>query len=133
MCQRESWGAPEALTVFMGGVFWGRIWGWSQKIDVGSGPCIRPNYILRSTVIGCEAKYDLTKKGVKEDFFVLKSRFLVKILVQKRVKESYMLYIRFQAVETDKMEFVFLKKVIRKNLGRVIFFRSPNSTPSLHQ
>ena len=27
-----------------------------------------PN-ILRSTVIGCEAKYELNKRGLKEEFF----------------------------------------------------------------
>ena len=43
-----------------------------------------PINISRSTVIGCEAKYELTKKGLKEDFCVLKKRFLVK----KRVIQS---------------------------------------------
>ena len=33
-----------------------------QESEVGDGPCIRPPNILRSTVIGCEAKYELTKK-----------------------------------------------------------------------
>jgi len=28
--------------------------------------------ILRTTVIGCKAKYELTKKGVQEDFRVAK-------------------------------------------------------------
>jgi len=36
-----------------------------------------PN-ILRSTVIGREAKYELTKTGLNEEFFVLKSGSLVK-------------------------------------------------------
>jgi len=43
---------------------------------VGDGPCIRPPNISRSTVIGCEAKYELTKErssgrisgGQKEGF-----------------------------------------------------------------
>jgi len=52
------------------------------KFEVAMYP---PPNILRSTVNGCEAKYKLTKKGVNEEFFVLKSRFFVKILVKKRV------------------------------------------------
>jgi len=32
------------------------------KFEVGDGPCLRPPKILRSTVIGCEAKHELTKK-----------------------------------------------------------------------
>ena len=67
------------------------------KFEMGDGPCIRLN-ILRSTVIGCEAKYELIKKGLKEEFLVLKSRFLVK----KRVICITCMYIRFQAVEIDK-------------------------------
>jgi len=39
-----------------------------QNLRWGDGPCILPPNILRSTVIGCEAKYELTKKGVKEEF-----------------------------------------------------------------
>jgi len=33
-----------------------------KTFEVGDGPCIRPPNILRSTVMGCEAKYELTKK-----------------------------------------------------------------------
>jgi len=32
---------------------------------MGGRPCIRPPNISRSTVIGCEAKYELTKKRSK--------------------------------------------------------------------
>ena len=32
------------------------------KFEVGGGPCVHPSNILRSTVMGCEAKYKLTKK-----------------------------------------------------------------------
>ena len=54
-----------------------------------------PN-ILRSTVIGCEANYELSKKkGVKEELFVLKSRFLVKNVI-------YVYYVIYQKIETDK-------------------------------
>src|SRR6218665_2052981 len=70
----------------------------AQNLRWGDGPRIRPPNILRSTVIGCEAKYELIKKGLKEEFLVLKSRFLVK----KRVICITCMYIRFQAVEIDK-------------------------------
>ena len=36
----------------------------------GNGTGIRPPNILRSTVFGCEAKYELTKKGVKDQYFL---------------------------------------------------------------
>jgi len=36
-----------------------------------------PQY-FGSTVIGYEANHELTKKVVKEEFFVVKSRFVVK-------------------------------------------------------
>jgi len=68
---------------------------------------MHPSPNMLSTVIGCEVKFELTKKGLKEECCVLKSRFLVK----KRV-----IYIRFQTVETDKIESM-TKKVIR-NFGR---------------
>jgi len=58
------------------------------KFEVGGRPMYPPPNILRSAVIGCDEKYELTRKGVKEEVFVLKSRFLVKILkilVKKRV------------------------------------------------
>jgi len=64
-----------------------------------------PN-ILRSTVIGCEAKYELTKKRCQGGIFVLKSRFLVK----KRV-----IYVIYQISDsrdrqkTDKIEPMTLK------------------------
>jgi len=54
---------------FMGGDLGGTV---PLKCEVGDGPCIRPPNILRSTVIGCEGNYELTKKSVKEDFFVVK-------------------------------------------------------------
>ena len=34
----------------------------TPKFEVGDGPCIRPPNISRSRVIGCVAKYELTKK-----------------------------------------------------------------------
>jgi len=51
--------------------------GWTggmvpQNLRWGNGPCIRPPNILISTVTGCEVKYELTKEGPKEEFFVLK-------------------------------------------------------------
>ena len=47
------------------------------KFEVGDGPCIDP-HILRSTVIGSEAKHEVTEKRCKEEYYCLKSRFLVK-------------------------------------------------------
>ena len=34
------------------------------KFEVRERQCIRPPNILRTTVIGCEAKYELTKNGL---------------------------------------------------------------------
>ena len=49
------------------------------KFEVGDGPCILPHNILRSTVMGCEAKYELTKKRCQgQEYLWLKLRFLVK-------------------------------------------------------
>jgi len=63
---------------------WAEIWGTGGRsphktFDVGTARASVPPNILRSTVIGCEANYELTKiKGVKEEFFSLKLRLLVK-------------------------------------------------------
>jgi len=35
-----------------------------KNFEVGAGPCIRLLNILRTIVIGCEEKYELTKKWV---------------------------------------------------------------------
>jgi len=43
---------------------------------VGDGPCIR----LLNNVIRCEAKYELTKKGLKEELFSE-----TEVLAKKRV------------------------------------------------
>jgi len=40
--------------------------------------------------MGCEAKYEMTKKGVQEEYFCLKLRFLVK------KRGLYMPHIKFQ-------------------------------------
>src|SRR6218665_865245 len=48
---------------------WGRLWGRSpQNLRWGNGPSIRPSNISRSTVIGCESKYELSKKRCEEVF-----------------------------------------------------------------
>jgi len=41
------------------------------QFEVGDGPCIRPPNILisRPTVIGCEAKYELSKKRSQGGIF----------------------------------------------------------------
>jgi len=55
--------------------------------------------ILRSTVIGCEAKYELTRKGLKEELFVLKSMRLVKKRVIIRVIHAIHVYQISETVE----------------------------------
>ena len=56
---------------------------------MGDGPCIRPLNILRSTAIGCEAKYELTKNGLKEEF----SCSEIEALVKKRSCKGHICYI----------------------------------------
>ena len=58
------WGTAHAsVPPIMGGDLWETAGdGLTQKCEVGDDPSIRPPNILRSTVIGCEAKYELTKK-----------------------------------------------------------------------
>src|SRR6218665_864964 len=41
-----------------------------RKYEVGDGTCIRIPNILRSSVVGIVKKYELTKKGVKEEIFL---------------------------------------------------------------
>ena len=72
---------------------------------MGDGPCINPPNILRSTVIGCEAKYELTKKKVS------RKNIFSEIEVFGQEKGSYTLYFQI----SDKIE---SKKVVR-NFGTV--------------
>ena len=70
---------------------------------------ISPN-ILRSTVIGCEAKYKLTKKVSRRNFCVLKSnkervRYVIYQISDSRDREK-----------TDKIESMTRKEVVR-NFG----------------
>ena len=37
-----------------------------SNLRLGDGPCIRLTNISRTTVIGCEVKYELTKKRFSE-------------------------------------------------------------------
>ncbi len=60
-----------------------------------------PN-IWRSSVIGCAAKYELTKKGVMKECFVLKQRFFVK----KRVIYVYISDFRQQRQAKDRQNTV---------------------------
>src|SRR6218665_3624374 len=39
------------------------------KFEVGEGPCIRRPNILKSNVIGCEAKYLVSKRRFQEGIF----------------------------------------------------------------
>jgi len=50
-----------------------------KKIEVGDGPCIRPPNIWRSSVIGCVAKHELTKKGVMKECFLKRSSEIVDV------------------------------------------------------
>ena|SRR6218665_2542431 len=44
---------------------------WGRSLfEMGDRPYIRPPNILRSTVIACEAKYELTKNGSQREIFV---------------------------------------------------------------
>jgi len=52
-----------------------------KKLRWGDGPCIRTPNISRSSVIGCVAKYEQTKKCVTKECFVLKYRFFGKLRV----------------------------------------------------
>ena len=70
------------------------------KFEVGDGPCIRPPYIWRKSVISCEGKYEVTKKGEMKAFFYCE------------IEGPYMLYIRFKTVETGKRRSM-TKKVFR--------------------
>jgi len=56
-----------------------------KKLRWGTAHVFIPPNISRSSVIGCVAKYELTKKGVMEEFIVLKYR----IFVKKRVIIGY--------------------------------------------
>src|SRR6218665_182053 len=66
------------------------LWGRSPntfEMGDGTGSC-PPNIFEKYTVIGCEAKYELTKKRCQGGFF-LKSRFLVKKTLEKgRISDS---------------------------------------------
>jgi len=62
--------------------------GWRfppQNLRWRDGLCIRPPNIMRSAVIGCEAKYELTKQRCQGEIFYFEIEVLVKILVKKMV------------------------------------------------
>jgi len=56
----------------------GGLWDGPPKFEVGDGPCIHLANILRSSVIGCVWKYELSKNRSHEEIFFLKKRFFVK-------------------------------------------------------
>ena len=101
-----------ATAITMGGDLGGlspKIWGG------GTAHASAPPNILRTTAIGCEAKYKLTNKrggilGGEIEVSVNKGKLL--------------LYLRFQTAETEKVEWM--------KFGPQKFFPSPpNSVPSL--
>ena len=89
-----------------------------RKFEVGDGPCIRPPNILRSTVIGCDAKYELTKKVSRRNF----------VFWNRSRKGSYMLYIRFQTVETEKVRKV---SILRPKMSDDLIFLVIDSSLSV--
>ena len=66
------------------------------KIWNGDGPCIRPPNILRSTVIGCEAKYELTKKRCQWGIFFSEIEKLKLKFWSRKWESYYVIYIRFK-------------------------------------
>src|SRR6218665_2112680 len=69
--------------------------GWEDgppKILGGEdGPCIRPQYFEKYSVVGCVRKYELSKKRCHQGIFTEIEVFLVK-------KGPYMSYIKFHTV-----------------------------------
>src|SRR6218665_725646 len=92
--------------------------GTSKIFDVGDSLCIRTLNFSRSSVIGCVAKYELTKKSCHGGIFCSE--------IEAFVKKMVLLYIRFQTVEfsTLKWNFFSVKRSF-KNLIRENFFSSP--------
>jgi len=86
-----------------------------NKFEVGERPIRSPN-ILRSTVIGCEAKYELTKKRSQGEIFCSE----IEVFGQEKGKNGHQKFIL-----GVKMEF-FPKKSHQKseNLVREIFLSS---------
>jgi len=62
--------APGQVWLFITG---GDFGGTAPKFEVEDKCMGRPSpqYILRTFVIGCEEKYELTKKGLQEEFWVV--------------------------------------------------------------
>jgi len=78
-----------------------RTGGGSQNLRWGYVPCIRPHNISRSTAIGCEAKYERSKKRSQGGFFSEIEAFCEE-------KGYICVYIRFQTTrdrqKTDIIE-----------------------------
>ncbi len=73
-----------------------------QRFEVGDGPFILPPNILRGrcTVIGCEAKCELSANRSQGGNFC----FEIEVFVVKKRVICVMLYIRFQTVQTGTRE-----------------------------
>src|SRR6218665_3398603 len=80
-----------------------------QNLRWMGGPCIRHPNILRSPVIGYEAKYELTKKMCDGGIFCCE----IEVFVQE--KGSFMLYIRFKTVETDKRQTTYSRSLKKRS------------------
>ena len=57
-------------------------WGRSPKFEGGRRPMHPSPNISRNTVIGCEAKYEVTKKVLQQEFRVGKYPHFVKFFVK---------------------------------------------------
>src|SRR6218665_1894426 len=64
--------------------------GGPPKLEVGTAHASVPHNISRSSVIGCERKYELSKKRCHQEIF---SEIRLKVFLVK--KKPYMLYITF--------------------------------------
>ena len=88
----------------MGGDLEGTVGTVPQNLRWGTAHVSVPQYFEKHTVIGCEANYELTKKRCQGEI----SCSEIKVFGHKS-------YIRFQTAETDKIESMTKKEVVRNN------------------
>ena len=99
-----------------------------KKIEVGDGPCIRSPNILRSTVMGCKAEYEMTKKRCQGAIFLSE----IEVFGQEK-GVIYVIYQISDKIESEKgrqkfwaVKWIFsLKQVIRKFPSPKVGARSP--------
>ena len=87
---------------------WVETWGTGGTVPPNLRWGRRPMYpspnILRSTVIGCEGKYELTKRRCQGGFSLSEIEIFGQDLGQEKghICYVYMFYIRFKTVETER-------------------------------